>query len=351
MRNKVFVLLVLLALVVSCRDSHQTGFLHLFKSEISIKHSILGVNPNDIPSPYSISVIDTFLVLDNLTPSNIGSSFYVYSIKSKKKTYEYLAIGGGPCEVPGMLGNWTTRRPHGIEFDSPNQQVIKTFKIGQQFTTNNCNFDTTLCYGYINQRLTSISQLNDSIFITSGFFSDGRIGILNSRTQLFKTYFNYPDSNEVKLDNIAPKAMVFQGRYTCHPNGMRFAWTNVGDIFEIFDYKDGEITRVKSYYGNMPKYRSGDGGYLFLREHNRGFISDSKTGKYIYLLYSTKTLGERIYTADCLLVFDWNGNPIRRYTLDVPIRGIFTNDDKTLYAIAEIGDDTQVVTFNMNHGE
>jgi len=333
-----------------CTSSQVVDFFALFKDEKNLRHRDFGINPDDMQYPGGLSIVDKLLVVQNFLRSS-KNVFDVYSLNSKRKVYEYLAQGEGPCEIPGEITIWTTRLPQSIEFFHRRQRAIVAFDIGQPFSANSCTFDTVLNYSDIKQKIAYIAPMNDSIFILYGSFSEGRIGVFNSKTRTFKAYFNYPDISEVKVDSIAEKASIYFGTPIFHPNGSMFALT-MWDMFEIYEYKNSALSMIKTHYGERPKYRADEyGKFAFLRDTKRGILEKCSTERYIYLLYSTKTLADPVFSGDCLFVFDWNGRPIQRYKFDIPVESIYTNDDKTLYAIAEVGDSFQfqIVTFDLEH--
>ena len=57
---------------------------------------------------------------------------------------------------------------------------------------------------------------------------------------------------------------------------------------------------------------------------------------YVYGLYSDRTMadyGEGAYNAPYLLVWDWNGNPVKAYKLPKPLYG-FALDGNILYGLS-----------------
>lgn len=52
-----------------------------------------------------------------------------------------------------------------------------------------------------------------------------------------------------------------------------------------------------------------------VNNYNEIFCPDA-TSKYVYALYSDKKMYENNRKSDTVLVFDWDGNPIKKYSLD-----------------------------------
>ena len=104
--------------------------------------------------------------------------------------------------------------------------------------------------------------------------------------------------------------------------------------FSIFDIS-GNILHEKMrkiYY--EPKVISMSGEMISPAhdgEETKGFFSAESTEDHIYLLYSGRTRETQAeLDSECshLLVYDWDGNPVRRYELEKTINSIFLKDGK-----------------------
>src|SRR5690606_27978621 len=77
----------------------------------------------------------------------------------------------------------------------------------------------------------------------------------------------------------------------------------------------------------------------FSNSYPRGYTDIYVSDNFIYTLYSgrsTDEFGNKSYMGNVILVFDWDGNPVKRYDLDAEI-SCFTIDPlgQKIYAISE----------------
>ena len=111
--------------------------------------------------------------------------------------------------------------------------------------------------------------------------------------------------------------------------------------FSIFDIEGEKLNEKirKIYYD--PKFHPSDGTMISPRhdrENVEAFYGAKSTDDYIFLLYSGKAIADRsdpTYECRNLLVYDWNGNPVKRYELKNSISSIFISGD-TVYGVTSV---------------
>ena len=84
------------------------------------------------------------------------------------------------------------------------------------------------------------------------------------------------------------------------------------------------------------------------KEGLNGYVDIYATEQFVYALFSGKKLkDENSKYAKRLRVFNWNGNLIKEYELDIPSSDIcVSDDDSRLWTIA-INPDTELVYFDL----
>lgn len=103
---------------------------------------------------------------------------------------------------------------------------------------------------------------------------------------------------------------------------------------DIIENINGKIKLKKSLRFGNPIYKPGaeaDGLYQSVdmtEDTQVGYINLCATTKYLYALYSDKKIYENGRKSNLVLVFDWEGNAIRKYLLDA---------DAHYIAVDEIG--------------
>lgn len=72
------------------------------------------------------------------------------------------------------------------------------------------------------------------------------------------------------------------------------------------------------------------------RKSKLGFIAAYSSKRFVYVLYSNKTIEDIMASTKCgshILCYDWNGNPVKHYELDTPIQS-FCLQDNVMYGIS-----------------
>ncbi len=197
----------------------------------------------------------------------------------------------------------------------------------------------------------------NNYFIGVGFMEKNRYAVLDQNGKTLSFNFEYPADDKNSATNFQ-KAMAYQGGLVANPNGTKcFSYCIYSEIFEILQLqKEGTLTKIKDIHFDKAIYiPEGDGknsaSAVIKKESKMAFLSGAATDKYIYLLYSGRVIGTDFYFAlksNTILVFDWDGNPIIRYNLDVDINTFTVSEDnKIIYAIVNGKEDTYLVKFNL----
>ena len=80
------------------------------------------------------------------------------------------------------------------------------------------------------------------------------------------------------------------------------------------------------------------GNIAFSKNNKVGFCAVDCDDKYVYALYSGKTFnkfGTLNHHCENLLIYDWNGNPVKRYILDIPLYSMrYNRETHSIYGIA-----------------
>lgn len=208
--------------------------------------------------------------------------------------------------------------------------------------------DTSMCIGMIKTRFDQ--------YIGNGIFNGGRYKIYDIPSSMQRFAASYPDDG-VELSDMA-KFFAYQGRMMINPRGDRFVFACSGAaVFEIYDIRKNSIVPVKLSHIWYPMYEPASVGLspVTKSENKFGYPDLYVTPKYIYMIFSGRVMEkasgpelERVMSGRDILVFDWNGDPVRRYKTDVDVKNIcVADDDKTMYAIA-LKPDPELVTFRLD---
>jgi len=140
------------------------------------------------------------------------------------------------------------------------------------------------------------------------------------------------------------------------PDGKRFFFTcEDSEVFEIIEItQNNKLNKVFEFHGELGNFKpEGDGinsiSAAIDRNSKTKFIDSYCTQDYIYLLYSNKVIGNNTYNAylaKTVLVFDWDGNPVKLLNLDMDVSNIAIHEnDRYMYAYSN--DTEQLVKFTL----
>ena len=121
---------------------------------------------------------------------------------------------------------------------------------------------------------------------------------------------------------------------------------NTSEIVHFYKINNTDISLIKKYEMNYPIYKTQVEGDMraapISSSNNSTFISLCISPKYVYGLYSGKNFKENgleTLAGTIIYVFDWNGEAIKKYELNVPVTLISVdNKDEMLYAFSNMPD-------------
>lgn len=192
-------------------------------------------------------------------------------------------------------------------------------------------------------------------FVTLGFYENCMMK-LQGRGMDTKLYGEYPyrDDSERKIENRL-RGMAYQGVFRSNPSKDKFVYAaNSADILYFYSVTSKDIDLVRKYEYNYPEYITRVQGESratpMSPTNNRTFVDVTTSDKYVYLLYSGrnfKEIGLKAFEGGTIYVFDWEGNPVQKYILNIPITCFCVNpNDTELFAFSNMPEPT-LVKFSM----
>ena len=281
-----------------------------FQKSGDLKCTVTNLKSSDIGIVVDISVIDSFLILSEHQTDLI---FKVFSTKTGKLLSNSVRKGNGPDEInfPTLISEYKndifTMYDAGLKklnFLSVNNMIKGNAKFLKSEKIPYAAFKTY--------------PLNDSIFLSSGSFEEGRYSLYNKNNGKNKVMLDYPYDAKHKNESNLIKGLAFQGEIAIKPDLKTFVSTchNSGSI-EICGFHNNNLERVfrKDYFSS--EYRVIEGNAAFSKSNRYAFHSPSVTDENIYVIYSGITAESPHYTAGkFLLVYDWSGTPLIYFNLD-----------------------------------
>jgi hypothetical protein len=192
----------------------------------------------------------------------------------------------------------------------------------------------------------------DTCFVASGYsVTNHRFQIFDSKGNTVDTCLHYqkPEIYQNMPDHTYSTG--HPGWYSVHPDNNKFVFASCfGCRFQIFDFVNNTIQPKVDLFFWDPVLKEKDGVCILDRQSKIGFQNIDSNQQFIYTLYSGKTKADYLdeLTAFHLLVFDWNGKPVKRYLLDTPLSSFCMNEAGTkLYGVAFMPE-TTIVQYDLN---
>lgn len=189
-------------------------------------------------------------------------------------------------------------------------------------------------------------------YIAFGLYESNMFKLIDQHNNDIGYFADFPvkSKEEKKIDhrNIA---LAYQGTLNISPDKKKIVYVSYyGTIIGIYDIQSSVINQKFLLVCNYPMYtvqNEGSGmSSPITKEGISAFRDVYVTEKYIYSLYSgnkISELRERAFEAKDIYVFDWEGNPVTHYHLDVPVNNIAVlPNDKKIYAISNLPDPTMI---------
>lgn len=201
-------------------------------------------------------------------------------------------------------------------------------------------------------------KLSKNTFLGFGPYKKEMFIITDSLGKRKGSFYELPylDNHEKTLKHHI-RAMAYQGLISNNPSNDKFVYTSTwGEIFHLYKQKNDSLKIIQKVELSYPRYtieenKEGFGAPLKLN-NKAGYIANSATDQYIFLLYSGTTLEEFVKNKEeiCgnkIIIYNWDGEKIKEFELDLKCRYIIASkDNKILWGIAN-NPDPELVYFEL----
>jgi hypothetical protein len=327
----------MLSLFVGCKekvDFEKTEFSIVEKKNLEIMDLGRSVN-----RAFDLLAVSDFLIVSD--PDN-AYHFKTFDMATGRMIGQFGKIGDGPCE---------------FRFPSSLQRLINedgkvginnrhSFRYGEIKLSNDADSLTWACEeleGKFDFNYQRFVRFAEDKFVGTGLF-DKRYSVSSlPNHEITDSFGSYPFVDQSQKIDYQILAMAYQGDLILHPS---LPWvlstTFDGYNFDILKFEgSGKLADlIQKHF--WPALFEGENGSIIqatMKPENRiGCLSAGVSEKHIYLLFSGKTVDEGGNESKTVLVFDWDGNPIKAIELDKPLRLItVSQDDKFLFGYYDDG--------------
>lgn len=187
--------------------------------------------------------------------------------------------------------------------------------------------------------------------ISTGLYEEGRYLLYSVADGSARYFLSYPDHPGYPDLQEETKAMLYASNVLrIRPGGEAFVCADMySGVIDFCRVSPAGVERVKLFYLHYPKVDISETPrprVEYYQDNHFGFTDVTVTEDRVYTLYSGKTYGEaKNHVSECqtLLVFDWDGNLLKTYDIDVPMTGVsYDMEENVIYGIGLTPDATLV---------
>lgn len=336
-------LLIFLGLL-SCSKSHNT-INEIFKHNISLQHKkIIYDEDYLIGSSGKMLIIDSILITLDY---NNERMFHVFDIKNNKYINNLGVKGQGPNE---FLHPYSLIYHSHIDFLSYDllDNSLKKIRI-DSLMNGTISYEKMISFNSISNSIVIPTKYNN--YIGFGLYESNMFKLIDSDGKDIGLFMDFPTDKETKTIDHRNIALGYQGSLAINMDRDKLVYASLyGTILGIYNIKENSINQEFLLVYDYPQFTvQNEGGGMsspITKDGICAFRDIYATDKYIYSLYSGKTiskLGEKAFEAQNIYVFDWEGNPVIHYRLDVPINNMAVlSNNKRIYAISNLPEPTLI---------
>lgn len=198
--------------------------------------------------------------------------------------------------------------------------------------------------------------VTDSTFLITNYQSGHRFVEVNRKGKLLRAYGNIPTEKRKNKQSSPALALAWRSFIASHPSHPILALaTQLGEVLEI--NSPGEIDPIVLYgtYGE-PVFQETPNGQI-IPTGIMGFSDIKITENYIYAVFHGRSFKEisAVYQkgerpedgGHFIYIYDLKGNPVKKYTLTIPIYGIDVNEETNTIIATSVNTDDSIVEIKM----
>lgn len=345
--RKNILLVTFLCMLIGCSVSDKRNLK--FNETIDLSGQNWEVNEH-LGRVFDISFMDDFVALRN----DWGKTMLtLINISEKKQVYNFGKRGEGPYELinPGpMISDFK----YLDIFDGSKMALMHydadSIVLGDSLATK-IRFHTNL------PGIISLVSLQDSNYVASGVFQEGRLCLLDKNGAACAYAGDYLASENLEGIPFHVLGMAYQSLMCVQPHEKRTALvTRYGGILQIYEWDllektAKEISCINEFSPKITtKDINGTPNFRPDSETRWGYLAVDATEKYIFALYSGRLQKDEnaFHLGNEIHVFDWNGKPCYLLRLDCEGSSLAVRDNKLLVLAEYENMGNDIVEYNLS---
>lgn len=334
---KFFVTFCLFILLVSCSQKNKyenATFFDMtdFKTTQILNGTILQFD-SIIMKPSQLQIYDTLLITSNLEDQKI---FHIFNLNTKRKIGERISRGQGPEE---MLLPFFIQQKDSIKIFDMMTSTLFVYTI-QEFVTNPIPNPIRKIKLDIQPLWSELALLKNKMIGVS-YAPKSPCFLFDENGKKIKDFGSYPVS-QIEYTDIE-RVDAFRSILTSNQTNRVAICHYFTDLIDIYNDNGELIKRLhgpEHFFPHFKEYKNGDiiGSKPIEKTYKDAFYSPTNVGDEFFVLYNGKLVGSENYNllAQQILVFTWEGNPLRILHLDQGVSRISVDpNQKKIYGISD----------------
>ena len=351
-KKYLFVLGIMCFLQFSSCNRENKSINELFENEVLLNPVYSYFDKDSLANPYRFVIIDSFLIVHDVYELK---HFTLFNTNSGNCIGRFGDIGIGPGEISighvlsvkqGKLYSHSISPNHLIQYD-----LDSLINYRRYCPPTIAKFEQTQKF-YVSRFL----PIDSSYFIGAGFYdSKYQYALFNLQNEVSDYSREVFNSKESYSD--IHKFLSNQGIFKNHPKKDKFVYSvSRSSNIDFLEVTNGKINIMKSIKLSDPQIKPVDlGNNSYTIDYNPhsvlGFLDIFPTDNFVYTLYSDKPEinndgSYNDYSSDVILVFDWEGNPVKKFILDKEVAYIGIDEiEKKFYTIQKDNEGGWVIAY------
>jgi hypothetical protein len=340
MKQNNIILLIISILIISCNsENEKKSLVSLFNNKHDTIQKIQNnFNDDDIGIIEGLRCNDSSLVVLDY---HSGECYSLFNLSSQNLIGRFGTVGQGPGEI--LLGSYGFINGNYYYIFNNQNGIIAKYDMDSLHFNIHYLPKTLTKYKIPDAFFSQIIPVNDSLYFGAGtykekyqfvFFNSGN-EVIDCNVEIYNSRENWHAIN---------KYLSNQGILRKHPHENKFIYAvkNSSNI-DIVQISDNKINIIKSLRLSNPRHTPDNSGNTYQVTPDIkspiGYIDIAVSDNYIYTLYTDKKIigdngNGNTYSSNEIFVFDWKGNPIRKYRIEEDAYYIAVNENNRIIYLA-----------------
>lgn len=351
MKNLLYILLIGISTLISCSGSPEPLYPRYaaFPDERTVTTQEISIDSVFFRFPYRVTVKDSIAIIMDL--HNDSHYFYSFTYPDWKPIAAFGKRGEGPAEMLSAEMFQFCSADSIWTLDANRMQIVRWAVSVTEKTVSRVE-EITLDKSLI--RSLDFYR-TDSAFLITDYLGDYRYHKVSHSGKPIKNIGKIPTEINYKQEIHPALAQAWRSFTDYNPqNGIYAMVTQLGETLEIYNQKT-QTHNIVYGPGGEPQFKEKGGEGI--PTGIKGFMDIQVTDRYIYTVFDGISWKERdeFYQrgesppkgGHYLYVFDINGNPVRKYTLDNNIFGIYINEATNTCIATCVESNNPILTFKL----